>query len=170
MTEDALVADLLKRFPQASLRDLDPGSRELCFPHLVGNDSWYHATFGSVLQLGAWIAPYGEPQPSFWYMPFDLDAYATDLERLTHFREAAFDVLLHRTRITQVRGLLFSTFLCEACQDGTWKRVYRNGYLRLTIRDVPRIAGRRHTYSAGELLSPAPVGIKGGTTSRRSSA
>ena len=103
-------------------------------------------------------------------MPLDLAGYATDLERLTHFHDVAFDVLLHRTQITQVRGLLFNTFLCEAYRDGAWKRVYRNGYLRLTIRDVPRIAGRRHVYCAGELLSPAPVGIEGGSTSRRTSA
>jgi hypothetical protein len=38
MTQDALLADLLKQLPQASLRDLEPDLRELCFPHLPGND------------------------------------------------------------------------------------------------------------------------------------
>ena len=148
MTQDALQADLLKQFPQASLRDLGTDLRELCFPHRSGNDYWYHAMFGSILRLGAYLAPYGEEQPSFWYMPFEADDYATDLERVAHFRDVAFDVLRHRTRITLVRGLLFSTFRCEAYRDGAWKRIYNNGYLRLTFRDLPWIAGRRHVYNA----------------------
>lgn len=152
MTQDVLLAELLNEFPQAALKDPAPGFREICFPHLPGNDYWYYATFGSLLQLSACLAPYGEPQPAFWLMPFECAGDPTEAD-LAAFRDALFAVLRHPTRITQLRGLLFTMFRCEVHHDGAWKRVFQNGYLRLTIRDLPRIAGRRHVYSAAELVS-----------------
>lgn len=152
MTANAVLDELATIFPQASLATHAEGLRELTFPRLNGNDYWFHMVAGPrLLQVGAWLGEVDGPQPSFWYMPFESDSFAQDAE---HFRRVSLDVLLRRTRITQARGMLFCTFLCEALCEGVWTRVYKNGYLRLTIRDLPRIPGRRHVYTADKTLIP----------------
>lgn len=137
-------------FPQALVTTPAEGFRELIFPRMDGNEYWFHLAVGhGLLQLGAWLGEAGKPQAPFWYMPFEPDEGTQEVEL---FQRISLEVLLHRTRITQVRGMLFCTFLCEAWHEGVWTRVYKNGYFRPTIRGLPRIVGRRHVYTADKML------------------
>ena len=65
----------------------------------------------------------GDPGASFWSWPFEDPDYRSPSEREKAFFRAVQDLLTSTTRISQKRGLLFTSFRCEVLRGDQWTEI-----------------------------------------------
>ena len=82
---------------------------------------------------------------SFWYMPFEPQAYNTSDLLLKELKESIILLITHKSRITQKKGAITWKFFCEYQEDNLWKPIYSMCSLRFTVK-VPKIAGDEKVY------------------------
>jgi hypothetical protein len=110
-----------------------------------------HIVDGGEPQLCALPTGFDE-RTQFWYWPFERADYTSPEEQFRHFEECIRMVLHYPTRITQRKGWLLISFICEAQTAKSWRQIGGNyGCFRLFFRG-PQIADHQHVY-----LSPALV-------------
>jgi hypothetical protein len=105
-------------------------------------------------QIGARLV--SSPTTSFWSQLFETPDFSSPAEQLRSFHTSLTALLTHATRITYRRGLLLSTFLCEAESQAGWQRVGGTaGFFRFGNFRLPRISGCELVWKSPPPVPPA---------------
>lgn len=71
----------------------------------------------------------------------------------TNFMAELKALLTHKTRITQKKGLLFGSFVCDFNENGLWKSVGGTSYFRFGGFHPPSINGGVQEYISNAIFS-----------------